>query len=179
MPAPKSGRGQFFWLAEEDVAAARRILSLLGQESGTLPAREIGKPEKPASISRSRQSIIERAQLSLSLRQRRIEVLGPRFSSDAPFAMLVALFVLEDREPGLGVTRLGIFARLGISTTLRWLDYLLKYGWVTRTGVSGDKRKARITLTDKGRMALERLFSWVNEEGTPVVQEIPPVNSST
>lgn len=179
MPAAKSGRGQFFWLAKEDVAAARRILSLLGDGAGAVPAREIGNPEGRSSSSRTRQKAIERAQLSLSLRQRRIEVLGVRFSSDAPFAMLVALFVLEDREPGLGITRLGIFARLGISTTLRWLDYLIKHGWVTRSGVSGDKRKARVNLTEKGRTALERLFSWVDEDGTAVVQEIPPVSSST
>jgi predicted transcriptional regulator len=141
----------FFWLAEEDVAAARRVLLLLADDSGR---------RRTSNNAPDRQTIFERAQLLLAMRQRRIEVFGPRFSTEPPFAMLLALFVIEDREPQITVTRLGELSRIGITTTLRWLAMLVDNGWVQRTDVEGDRRKAQISLTEKSRDAMERLFSW-------------------
>lgn len=103
---------------------------------------------------------LERAQVALALRKRRIEVLGQRYSSEPPFAMLVALYVTEAREPALMITRLGTFAGLGISSTLRWLNALLEDDLVERSESPDDRRIVYIKLSAKGRDALEQIFSW-------------------
>lgn len=103
---------------------------------------------------------LERARLSHSLRQRRIEILGKSFLAEPPFDILLALYAYEDREPNVTATRVTQLAWLTPTTALRWLDHLVSEGWVTRTAVAADRRKAQLKLTDKARKALDELFSW-------------------
>lgn len=143
------------------MSAARRILSILSFSAG--PADRSDAPAASAGLrSSDDQPALERAQVALALRKRRIEVLGRRYSSEAPFAMLLALYVTEAREPALNVTRVGTFAGLRISATLRWLDALLKGELVERFESADDRRMAYIKLSAKGREALQHIFSWTD-----------------
>jgi len=145
----------FLWLTEEDIAAARRVLLVLGErEAGASD----GHSDRREAAAPDRRNMFDRAELLLAMRERRIHVFGSRFSTEQPFAMLLALYVIEDREPAITVSRLAELACLNMTTTLRWLDILLKQGWLSRASTK-DRRKAQISLTEKSREAMERLLS--------------------
>jgi DNA-binding MarR family transcriptional regulator len=131
------------------VAAARRLLAALGGE---------GEQSETAGVDSAR--ALERGQLWLSLSQRRVAVLDRSFSAEAPFMMLLALYATEKREPSVTVTNLTQLAGTTPSTTLRWIEPLMDGGWITRSSVAEDRRKALISLTEKARRGLEELFSW-------------------
>lgn len=151
MKAPKPDRRHILWLAEADVSAARRILGLLAETDRSSFAGDRASPAGPAEA-------LERARNLLLLRPRRIEIFGPDFSSEPPFAMLLALYSHEGRQPALTANQLSEFAWLAPSTNLRWLDLLVKGGWVERSTEATDRRRARIVLTDKARHAMQELF---------------------
>lgn len=154
----KTDRRRILWLAEEDISAAMRLLSLLSSGSaGGAPAAAQGQAS-PKSAEAGQ--VLERARLSLYLRQRRIEVLGKTFAAEPPFQMLLSVYVSEDREPDLTVARLTDLSWLASTTALRWVDTLENEGWLTRTDVAEDGRKSRIHLTAKARKRLAELFTW-------------------
>jgi DNA-binding MarR family transcriptional regulator len=144
----------FLWLTDEDIAAARRVLLVLSErEAGAAD----GHPDGRNLAVPDPRNLFDRAELLLAMRERRIHVFGARFSTEQPFAMLLALYVIEDREPAITVSRLAELACINMTTTLRWLDILLKQGWLSRTSTQ-DRRKAQISLTEKSREAMERLL---------------------
>lgn len=142
-------------LTEQDVAAARRVLNILCVR-GAQTSETDGAPVKEPSTDR--QKTFKQAELLLAMRLRRIEILGDRFSSEPPFTMLLALFVVQNFEPTVTATRLGELSGMGSSTTLRWLSILLREGWVKRQSTKVDRRKAQISLTEKSRVAMDRLL---------------------
>lgn len=151
----KSGNGteapsqsRFYWLSDEDVGAAVRLLALLARGEGfDVPA---GQPLVAPTLE-------ERARHALALRQRRIALLGDMFSTEAPFAMLLALYAGRTRAAPHTVTELNEATRLPPSTALRWLGPLVSGGWVTRTRGS-DARRSELRLTKKAGKALDELF---------------------
>jgi DNA-binding MarR family transcriptional regulator len=85
-------------------------------------------------------------------------MLGDMFSTEAPFAMLLALYAGRTRDTPHTVTELNEATRLPPSTALRWLGPLVSGGWVARTRGS-DARRAEFRLTKKASEALDDLFS--------------------
>jgi DNA-binding MarR family transcriptional regulator len=148
----KPDQGRTVWLAGDDLSAARRVLAALGADTRHSP----GPNAEVAALDR--QALLEQARLSLDARFRRTEILGTLFFAEPPFALLLALYVWEDRETVFTITRLGKLAGVHGSTALRWLDELVGDGWVARANVPDDRRKARVSLTDKGRQGLDELF---------------------
>jgi DNA-binding MarR family transcriptional regulator len=94
------------------------------------------------------------------MRLRRIEILGETFSTEAPFAILLALYTTEHRDAPVIITRVNEVACLAQTTTLRWLSVLASEGWITRSKIAGDRRRVFLSLTDQARIALDQLFSW-------------------
>ena len=140
-------------LTDADVAAAQHLLALLGG------AEKFSTNERRSNRQRS----IDRARVSLAVRKDRTRIFGESLSADPPFQILVALFVSEQTEPIVTVTRLTDLASLTASTALRWLEPLARDGWITRADVANDRRKAKISLTSKARKSLDKLFGWPEE----------------
>src|SRR4051794_24407033 len=107
---PDRRRG--LWIADEDLSAARRLLELF-DDSSIL---------SEAGGSSGRRVALDRARSAHSLRQRRVDILGNEFSAEPPFALLLALYVIEEREPATTPTRLNYLASLSLTTALRWLE---------------------------------------------------------
>lgn len=145
----EASQSRFYWLSDEDVGAAARLLALLTRANGANVSA--GQPLVAPTLE-------ERAQHALALRQRRIAVLGDMFSSEARFAMLLALYATRTNDTPYTVTDLHEATHLPPSTALRWLGPLVDNGWVTRTR-GRDARTAEIWLTRKAGKALDELFS--------------------
>jgi DNA-binding MarR family transcriptional regulator len=158
-PPLKADRPRVLWVADEDISAAARLLSLLRDQSDGLDASSANN--KAEKMSRRRRAL-ERARLAHYARQRRIELFGQMFTNEPPFQMLLSLYVSEDRESPLTMTKLTELSSLAPSTALRWLEPLSVAGWITRTGHPQNRRKAQIHLTDQARNTLEVLFGWVD-----------------
>lgn len=111
-------------------------------------------------LSSSREYMLQQAQAALALRQRRLELFGDALSAEAPFAMLLALYVNEDREPVLTLTRLTQLSWVNPSTAIRWLEVLVDDGWIDRATDPDDLRKVRLSMSTKARQKLDELFRW-------------------
>src|SRR5689334_9878422 len=135
------------WIADDDIAAARRLFALLGEERSADQLR-------PGD----RRLALDRARSSMFLRQRRLELLGEEFAAEPPFALIVALYAGEKEESEMSPTRLSQLTALPMTTAIRWIEDLANSGWVDRRELP--RRKTRISLTDKTRRALDELFSW-------------------
>jgi DNA-binding MarR family transcriptional regulator len=139
-----------FCAAAKDVEAAQRVLALLAQTEDR--ADEHGRG------SEGRGALLARARFTLSLRQRRLALLGNDFSAEAPFDILVALYVSEGTNTIVTITKAAELTAIPLTTVLRWLDHLAEGAWIDRSAVAEDARKARLTLTAKSRVALDQLF---------------------
>jgi hypothetical protein len=146
------------FVAESDVAAAHRLLSAIA--AGDDPSYE---PKSRAGESREgpdRRQALAHAEIVLALRERRVRMFEGSFSPEAPFALLLALYVHEAREPDITMTRLTQLAWIGNSTTIRWLEVLVEQGWLERRDDPADKRQIFVSLSAKARDALDELFGW-------------------
>lgn len=133
-------------MTEQDAESARRLLSLLA------PA-DSGK-----ASTTSRGERVQHAQAQLDLRYRRFKVLGKPFAAEAPFAMLLALYASEAREPQLTLSRLTELARITHPTAYRWVELLENAGWIDRADDPEDARKVLLRLRPAARNALDELF---------------------
>jgi DNA-binding MarR family transcriptional regulator len=140
-------RRRVVWIADDDVATARRLLELLEDAPGP-DGRDPG----------DRRLAVDRARSTLSLRKRRVELLGELFASEPPFALLIALYANESRYPEMSLGDLNELASVTPTTALRWLDDLVASGWIERRRLP--RRKTRLSLTTKARTGLDKLLSW-------------------
>jgi DNA-binding MarR family transcriptional regulator len=138
-------------VTDEDVAAARRLLALVADESSG------GGPP------RDRRQLVEDARWVHGLRQRRLAIFGESFIAEPPFAILLGLYANEPEEGQVTVTRLAQLAWTSPTSTLRWLEELVRDGWLVRLSGESRHRGAKIMLSAKARSALDRLFSWSDE----------------
>ncbi len=153
------------FVSDCDVAAAQRLLSVLSASAE--PSKSAPAPADALSGSPGLSEPVQQAQLALGLRQRRVLIFGARFSGEPPFALLTALYVHEQHESVVTLTRLTQLASINLSTAIRWLDLLAEQGWVGRSHDGGDRRKTLLSLSDKGRSALNDLFSWAAASENP------------
>lgn len=142
------------WLSEKDIEAATRLLEILARDPGTSDPR--GQSEGAVD----RKCLLERANALMALRQRRVALLGPKFATDAPFDMLVALYAAGSIGDIFTARQLRQVADLTEGTTARWLHELVKEGWVTKAAVKTDARMVQLSLTPKAVEAVEQLLSW-------------------
>jgi hypothetical protein len=87
---------QRLFVRADDIAAARRLLTLVAYAEN----------DDDRSGSHVNADAAQQARAPLMLRGRRVEVLGPRFRSEQPFLILLALHGAERQEPQITKTRL-------------------------------------------------------------------------
>jgi hypothetical protein len=143
------------FVAETDVAAAQRLLSAIAAGDTLEPPAGRGGNQRP-----NRRDALEQAELVLALRERRARMFEGSFSPEPPFALLLALYVHEEREPDVTMTRLAQLAWISHSTAIRWFETLFDQGWLERREDPKDKRQIFVSLSAKARTALDNLFSW-------------------
>jgi DNA-binding MarR family transcriptional regulator len=102
-----------------------------------------------------------------NLRARRIRhrhLPEPLFGEPA-FDMLLALYLCDQGGLRQSVTDLVKYSGAPMTTALRWIDYLVKAGLVTRRANPTDRRVAFIELTDKGLNSIEAYLGELIAEG--------------
>jgi len=68
--------------------------------------------------------------------------------------MLLLLYATRDAEQ-LTVSRLALLSGASKATALRWIEYLVGQKWIERKAHPTDKRAAFMSLTEKGKAALD------------------------
>jgi hypothetical protein len=152
----RSSPSRHLLVHDSEIEAARTLLQLLANEGATAQGRRDAGGTTPAA---KRSPIRDKAEDVFAFRQRRMEMFDGSFGSEAPFALLLTLYVCEGREPEISVRLLAKLAWLAYTTTVRWVDELDQKGWVRLDTHRSDGRAHRVELTEKARAALEELFS--------------------
>lgn len=73
-------------------------------------------------------------------------------------------------DPGIGVTALAARLGVGLSTTSSSIDRLAEMGLIERRQDEHDRRHVMLTLTDEGRVVVDRF----REVGTSILREYLP-----
>ena len=69
--------------------------------------------------------------------------------------MLLALYVIDGEQRRLSTRQVARLAKLSLTTTLRWLDYLQEQDLVRRQPNPFDHRVVYTELSEKGRAAMD------------------------
>lgn len=159
-------------LSKEEAAEASRLLrKLMGQtpESQTVPASQKaaeailivpGLPEAPSALDR----YIKTARAIVRCRRRRERHFSSALFSEPAWDILLSLFIADEREARMTVSRLAEETGSPLTTALRWLDYLDGARLITREQSSTDRRKIFVALTDKGRDGLMAYLDGVADD---------------
>lgn len=142
-------------LSGRDLEEARRLLALLSEEGederGT--AGELARLAFARRPTREEQLSL-RAREILALRQKRTELFGPSMFGEPAWEMLLQLYSMTGTARQ-SMSRLAQLSGTSKATALRWIDYLLDRGLVSRQPHPNDLRTFFVELTGKGREKLE------------------------
>jgi DNA-binding MarR family transcriptional regulator len=154
LPATKRDLAKSVTLSGRDLEDARRLIALLSEEEenqGT--ASELARLALARRPTRQEQLEL-RAREILALRQKRAELLGPSMFGEPAWEMLLQLYAMAGASRQ-SMSRLAQLSGTSKATALRWIDYLLDRGLISRQPHPTDLRTAFVELTDKGREKLE------------------------
>ena len=140
-------------LSGRDVEDAKRLLALLSEDEEDGTASRLARLAFARHPTRQEQLTL-RAREILALRQKRAELFGPSMFGEPGWEMLLQLYSTSGGVRQ-SISRLAQLAGTSKATALRWIDYLLDRGLVSRRPHPTDLRIAFVELTDKGRNALE------------------------
>lgn len=146
-------------LSQRDVRAARRLLKLLlGEDEKTSPGHALEGSVRPA-LDTSRGALIARAREEFGNRHRRTTIFERSMFGEPAWDMLLALYILDVSGQRQTTGALMQFSGAPITTARRWLDYLVGNGLALRSHHPTDQRVMFISLTEKGRYALDLYYS--------------------
>ena len=98
-----------------------------------------------------------------ALRMKRNTVIGAPLFRDPSFDMLLELFAIDQRGLRISVSSLCCAAGVPMTTALRHLHQLERYGLLVREGDLHDNRRSYVRPTSKTIAALEILFNqWLS-----------------
>ena len=126
---------------ERDREDAARLLTLILGRSRAL--REI-RDRDAVSVARA----------ILEDRRQRAQIFNRGMFGEPAWELLLTLYIADKEGPRLTIGRLIQHAGVAQATAIRWLEYLLDQGLISRVEHPTDARTAIITLTDKARDAL-------------------------
>jgi predicted transcriptional regulator len=146
-------------LSQNDVRAARRLLKLLLQEDLKIAdVQQLGESVRPAGDI-SRAALVERAREEFGNRRRRTTIFERSMFGEPAWDMLLALYILDVSGQRQTTGALMQFSGAPVTTARRWLDYLVENGLALRSHHPTDQRIMFVSLTEKGRSALDLYYS--------------------
>ena len=99
------------------------------------------------------EALVRVARAVVEARHNRTHALPPAIFGEPAWDMLLALYTCR-RSEGERVSNLSLSSGTPATTTLRWIDYLEREGFVSRRSCPTDKRVVFIQLTDKASDAI-------------------------
>jgi DNA-binding MarR family transcriptional regulator len=143
---------------ESDLGAIRKLLcKLLDQLSDV--NEDTTAIDQSSAAERSAAHLPELAREILRDRRRRSKIFNPSMFGEPAWDMLLILYASMTDVPRLSVGRLSSLSGAPPTTALRWLDYLEMDRLVVREANPDDRRSDFVSLTDKGRSAMEQYLS--------------------
>ena len=94
-------------------------------------------------------------------RQMRLRFFGEDLFADPAWDMLLDLTAARGEHRRVSITSLCIASGVPTTTALRWIKLLEQSGLVQRIEDETDRRRAFISLTDRGTDAMARFFKAV------------------
>lgn len=155
LPTAKRDLPKSVTLSGRDLEEARRLLGLLSEDDDetSSTASELARLAFARRPTRQEQLTI-RAREVLTLRQKRAELFGPTMFGEPAWEMLLHLYTMAGAARQ-SMSRLAQLSGSSKATALRWIDYMLDRGLISRQPHPTDLRTAFVELTDKGREKLE------------------------
>jgi len=146
-------------LSKKDIRAARRLLRLLLQDDlENSPERQLDDPVRPVE-DKSRAALLARAREEFGNRRRRTSIFDRSMFGEPAWDMLLALYILDVSGQRQTTGTLMHFSGAPVTTARRWLDYLVENGFAQRAHHPTDQRILFVSLTAKGRGALDLYYS--------------------
>lgn len=146
-------------LSKRDVRAARRLLRLLLQEEfKASEGQQLEGSVRPAANA-SHAALVARAREEFGNRRRRTTIFEHSMFGEPAWDMLLALYILDVSGQRQTTGALMQYSGAPITTARRWLDYLVGNGLVQRSHHPTDQRVMFVSLTEKGRNALDLYYS--------------------
>lgn len=146
-------------LSQQDVRAARRLLKLLLHEDlKTSVGQPLEGSVRPVGDT-SRAALVARAREEFGNRRRRTSIFERSMFGEPAWDMLIALYILDVSGPRQTTGALMQFSGAPITTARRWLDYLVANGFAVRSHHPTDQRVMFVSLSEKGRDALDLYYS--------------------
>ncbi len=102
--------------------------------------------------------IIELVQGEVSLRRRRSKHFPESIFGEPAWDVLLDLYLAKAASRALSISDLAVGAAVPPSTVSRWILLLEDRALVERAGDHDDARRTLVTLTEKGRTAVEAIF---------------------
>lgn len=152
-------------LSAEDAREVARLLALLLGDT----ARRITDAAVIAELGPAHEGVVDRNRLAARARaifferKRRSQHFSPAMFSEPAWDMLLALYITDFAGGRQTVGKLISWVGAPQTTALRWIDYLEKERLVARHPEALDRRIVYVDLTDKGRSALDRYFSTLDD----------------
>lgn len=145
-------------LSQKDLRAARRLLKLLLQEDSATSEEQLETPVKATGDS-TRAALLSRAKEEFGNRRRRTTIFGSAMFGEPAWDMLLALYILDVSGQRQTTGALMQYSGAPVTTARRWLDYLVENGLARRAHHPTDQRVMFVSLTEKGRNALDLYYS--------------------
>lgn len=150
-------------LTLDDVARLLGLVVSVADEAGCSFSRAIElicDHSRPSAGSQTdRVALADFMARTRQVRMKRNAVIGAPIFRDPGFDMLLELFAADQRRKEISVTSLCYASGVPMTTALRHLEQLERYGLVVREGDRHDSRRSYVRPTAKTITALENLFS--------------------
>ena len=142
-----------------------RIRDIFGRLQGVL--RELGEfaefPDRSSTPTcapqhkdfASQQSFVAQATALMKHRQMRKQFLPGDLFREPGWDMMIAIYIADGAGETVNVKTLVAMVDGPATTSQRWIDHLDRLGLVTRTTDTFDRRRIEVSLTNKGRTAME------------------------
>jgi hypothetical protein len=154
---------------DENVTArfSRAELEQATRVLGTLLSRlrapeTTGQREDESGLASAR--LKERARAMYVARRARMRFFARGINGEPAWDMLLALYGSDVGPAGHTTTEVTEMSAAPPTTALRWLDYLVDQGLVTKEISACDRRVVCVRLSAKARKAMEDYFSWEAKE---------------
>ena len=155
-------------IADELARVTDLLSQLVRQEprADALTDRSLGYAAPPADPVSVRADPAEIRRV-IRARRARDKVFGARLFEDPAWDILLDLFAAHLEGGDVSVSSLCIAAAVAPTTALRWIGRMTSTGLLVRTQDAADKRRALITLSDRGLSGMQRYAATLRQQGLP------------